>query len=667
MPQEPEKKIEELLKAYGRKRREDSGAPLEIHPATRKLLQAEVARLHPKPASRSASWFHSLIQFWPRIAVAISIVIALGVIVWMLGLENRKSAEFAQAARKPATEIFSRDESMEKDVALKREIADNFSAAEQKTKSEVRAEKALEESIAGRPKAPATVNDEVTLADASKRYGKEMKLKEAAGGKSDQPAAPSQQLANALPPSSSAPVTDQPKNAPVLDSAAPITQTLELARKPIGAAQGFAGGGGAAAQNRPGDNLARDKADDSKATRADSLGLLLAPVVTTNAVVAYSVNGTAIIRGAYNYSLQDSSGFSIASSSNMANDSLFQPVLPMDISTNLSLFADGRANTPTLFQQNKNQAWNEPPTLNKKVPELRAADSGSLTLARSGERLKQQPEVAKEPVATFGVDKDRDGLRPQGQSTNVQRTAWHFLAEGLEPGQAGKEVETAAAVPSTEQLTERLRSYRAVTKSGAASGPLAASAVLNSFQVDLNGDRIRLTDADGSVYEGQLAARNEERARKVVEIKPTSEASRRLQDAEKEQETLGRREAQTSSNGELEPASFRVTGTNRSLNQLVVVDAILSAPAGSRDEAALGGLTTRLRILDSRSAATEPAPTASPSPATPQPPGAVAPQKAPATRTAGRQSIIIPTMKIQGKARIGGTNEISINAIRVAP
>src|SRR5512134_2050762 len=146
MPQEPEKKIEELLKAYAKKRREDRGAPLEIHPATRKLLQTEVARLRVKPAPDSRSWFQSLTQFWPRIGFAASIVIALGVVIWKLDLENRRSKEFAQAARPPAMEMSSRDESREKDVTLQREALDEFSARERDAKPTARAEKVVEES-----------------------------------------------------------------------------------------------------------------------------------------------------------------------------------------------------------------------------------------------------------------------------------------------------------------------------------------------------------------------------------------------------------------------------------------------------------------------------------------------------------------------------------------
>jgi hypothetical protein len=46
MPDEPEREIEKQLKAYAERRREQAGAPQELHPATRKMLQGEVARTH---------------------------------------------------------------------------------------------------------------------------------------------------------------------------------------------------------------------------------------------------------------------------------------------------------------------------------------------------------------------------------------------------------------------------------------------------------------------------------------------------------------------------------------------------------------------------------------------------------------------------------------------
>ena len=50
---EPERDIEKTLRAYAKKRREEAGAPAEMHPATRRLLQGEVARLRGKAQDKS--------------------------------------------------------------------------------------------------------------------------------------------------------------------------------------------------------------------------------------------------------------------------------------------------------------------------------------------------------------------------------------------------------------------------------------------------------------------------------------------------------------------------------------------------------------------------------------------------------------------------------------
>jgi hypothetical protein len=69
--QEPNENMDELLKAYAKKRREQAEPALEMHPATRKLLQDEVERTlgatpaatpTPTPAPWYPSWFSAL---WP--------------------------------------------------------------------------------------------------------------------------------------------------------------------------------------------------------------------------------------------------------------------------------------------------------------------------------------------------------------------------------------------------------------------------------------------------------------------------------------------------------------------------------------------------------------------------------------------------------------------------
>ncbi|NBV22808.1 MAG: hypothetical protein EBS05_12945, partial [Proteobacteria bacterium] len=46
---EPQRDLEQDLLAYKRRRHEQLGAPLELHPATRKMLQGEVARTANRP------------------------------------------------------------------------------------------------------------------------------------------------------------------------------------------------------------------------------------------------------------------------------------------------------------------------------------------------------------------------------------------------------------------------------------------------------------------------------------------------------------------------------------------------------------------------------------------------------------------------------------------
>src|SRR4051812_6051946 len=71
---EPERPIEKALRETAKKRREELGAPLEIHPATRNLLQGEVARqFKPGRQSPRSGWRLSL---WPGLAFALVLVLA---------------------------------------------------------------------------------------------------------------------------------------------------------------------------------------------------------------------------------------------------------------------------------------------------------------------------------------------------------------------------------------------------------------------------------------------------------------------------------------------------------------------------------------------------------------------------------------------------------------
>src|SRR5213594_2588741 len=81
---EPERPIEKLLRASANKRRGDAGQPLDLHPATRRLLQGEAARKFGKAEDQTRSpsrWFAGV---WPRFAWGLGVFAVLAMAVWLV-------------------------------------------------------------------------------------------------------------------------------------------------------------------------------------------------------------------------------------------------------------------------------------------------------------------------------------------------------------------------------------------------------------------------------------------------------------------------------------------------------------------------------------------------------------------------------------------------------
>ena len=99
--------IEKLLRRYAKKRRDEAGAPLELHPATRRMLQGEVARQFPRRAAASdgePTTFATILIGWrTRWIWAIPILIVLGVGVWALvGTKDEPGHTYDLAMKTPA-------------------------------------------------------------------------------------------------------------------------------------------------------------------------------------------------------------------------------------------------------------------------------------------------------------------------------------------------------------------------------------------------------------------------------------------------------------------------------------------------------------------------------------------------------------------------------------
>ncbi|PYJ99207.1 MAG: hypothetical protein DME23_10135 [Verrucomicrobia bacterium] len=140
MPDEPNRNVEDQLKTWAQKRREEAEAPFELHPATRKMLQDEVARTFPKKSGVAADvgrqatlgeanhpppyvggyaggW---LKMFWPRFALVGSLCVALVAVVGILlpGLARSKS-KAQQVALAPKQEKAWLADSERRDASAK--------------------------------------------------------------------------------------------------------------------------------------------------------------------------------------------------------------------------------------------------------------------------------------------------------------------------------------------------------------------------------------------------------------------------------------------------------------------------------------------------------------------------------------------------------------------
>jgi hypothetical protein len=100
-----ERPIEKLLRRYAQKRRDEAGDPPLLHPATRRLLQGEVARQFPKPqVDRNPSVADFLARLTQRWIYAVGLFVVLGVAaaVFLPGLT--KSKDRALLAQKSSSE-----------------------------------------------------------------------------------------------------------------------------------------------------------------------------------------------------------------------------------------------------------------------------------------------------------------------------------------------------------------------------------------------------------------------------------------------------------------------------------------------------------------------------------------------------------------------------------
>jgi hypothetical protein len=98
-----ERPIEKLLRRYAKKRRDAAGPAQELHPATRRVLQGEVARQFPKPTSKERSALDEFVATFSRrwIHAAITLVVLMVAAAVMLPTMSKSKSKTHLAQNKP--------------------------------------------------------------------------------------------------------------------------------------------------------------------------------------------------------------------------------------------------------------------------------------------------------------------------------------------------------------------------------------------------------------------------------------------------------------------------------------------------------------------------------------------------------------------------------------
>ncbi len=271
-------------------------------------------------------------------------------------------------------------------------------------------------------------------------------------------------------------------------------------------------------------------------------------------------------------------------------------------------------------------------------------------------------------------------------------------AEKPAPGGATKAERTdatrliTAAVSNMAPLSQRLRFAQVASDSvmglekESRQQPPPPPQVLASFQLEQIGDRVVITDADGSVYEGRVQLADAAQQQAVVQrrVLRTRSAPQRAEAPRQVMtqagELIWREKDSGGGRGRESGASqrqlyFTATGTNRSVNLRVAVNGVLSSPAdgtlaygpataGGRltfEAASYGGASNAYAASATRSAAAAASNgvmSVSVNGQVVLPPGsAVSP--VPAMPQASAQ--------IEGNVRVGDAPEVELNAVGVGP
>ena len=672
MVPDPDNKMDELLKLYAKKRREQTGEPLEMHPAMRNQLQAEAGKLAPKESRSAGSGLNWLKIFWPRVAFALSLFIALAIGTW------------AFFRTEPGRMQFSKLDVKKRGAA---------------TSSEGGSARGFVETP-GRSPAPTGAEPE-KLAETSKRTSQGTtitpRLEVGAGIDKDRDTARKQaeallkreakielkQRYDLIPETQAPAAAPAPQTASVTLKAEPAPTTSSSITAPV----------------------AREKEVTSLSTEArlDSLRDGVAPKPATAPVLTPSSavpDGTSP-PGERLRALTSVGGFGGGVDARAGGNARGERGLGAQLPSSALAFGidrDGSQPTKTLELAGKNSAFGESDKTNAARLSL-AWNRDAYQLFDDAELIQNAAALTNQLLARWNItngriSRDQENPPLATATDEVAGTSGAFAttpalyarrfvngpAAGTQKGEptVRYRMTNQVAAISTEAYyfatTETLRQRKDEIAKGAegAVGQKEAApidpetkakadvksggfgTILNAFDIEQVGDRMRITEADGSVYEVRFFAAVADDARQTKVQANRRDLLKRAsaEDPGKRLETIPG----------IQNFSFEAVGINRSLNQLVTVSGIWSTLGRNEEVDNLAATATTMSSERLSLARSEPRAVRA-GISDPQPVGIAGQATDPSSAV---QGLVAPPTRIRGKVRIG-TNEFGINAVRLTP
>lgn len=174
-----ERPIEKLLRRYAKKRREEAGAP-ELHPATRRLLQGEVARQFPKPSAPKKTSFVQMLKAWlPRLGWSTALIVVFGVVAVTVFKGNKASNFASRSAGTSPVELAKNEPAPEPTIS---QPAERDAESRKQLAATPPASAAAPAFGPTRTDVPAPAPSSAVLADEAKAFREVKPLEEATGG-----------------------------------------------------------------------------------------------------------------------------------------------------------------------------------------------------------------------------------------------------------------------------------------------------------------------------------------------------------------------------------------------------------------------------------------------------------------------------------------------------